>query len=211
MQRDLIDVDIPADFRAFLDQQQQQDPNNPNGTNNGPLIGTGQGDLPREPDGNTGTNAPNADGNWDISDPNLKKDKGNSESPRESQGPSSGAANPGNPDFPNFNTAPIQPQSVTPPSPEAHQGPLATPPQPMAPSPLGMSGNSQPVTPLPAPTPQEMVAPPQQFDQLGGGSMLGSAGGLLGGGLGTAGGQTSGADENNILPLLLQLLAQQKG
>ncbi len=201
------------DFQDFLQQQNQQ--NNPNYPN---VQGQPVAQDPEQPAPNNPTNA---DGNWDIG--GTKKDKGNSEGPSEIFNPQQGGG--GNPDAPQqFNVMPPQPQTISPPSPEAHMGPAPemganlpspdappaqqTPPIPSAPTPNGMTGAAPAVQPLAAPDPKDMIAPAQQFDMLGKNSLSGSAGGLLGGGLGT-GGQAAGADSSNILPLLLQLLAQQ--
>lgn len=93
----------------------------------------------------------------------------------------------------------------TPPSPEAHNGPLMSPPTQTSPNPVA-GGPAQPVTPLPAPSPDDLTHA-HQFDMLGGGSQMGAAGGLLGGGLGAPNqlGSTEGADA--ILPLLIKLLS----
>lgn len=121
----------------------------------------------------------------------------NRQSPVDRQAPSQGPGVGLNPDMP----------SLTPPSPEARMGgPKPTPVQSQAPNPTAAKP-PVPFTPLNAPDPSSMVQS-QMFEPLGKGSLLGSGGGLLNGGLDVAGGVQSGAEEDNILPLLLQMLGQ---
>lgn len=126
---------------------------------------------------------------------------GNSENPRE-RGGGGLTQVPGNPDMPRPGSPAGQPSTMTPPSPEASLAGHQTPPQSMAPNPIS-AGPGAPVTPLKGPSPAELVG----GGQLGQG-MLGSAGGLLGGGLGVPGKVGSDDENSQLLPLLMQLLGQ---
>lgn len=186
--------DIGQDFRNFLNQA-TSNPTDPNAPNETPSQSTAPppNEVPTlnmAPPQPPILTPPSPEAHLSNSPPQ----ESNAQSPRERQGPSAGPAIGGNPDAP---------------SPAAS---MPTPPRPDSPTPVA-GGQPQPVTPLPAPSPMDMVRPndPQQFDMLGKGSMLGGAGGLLGGGLGSPG-QFDGVDsQSNILPMLLQLLASQKG
>lgn len=170
--------DIGDDYKRFLENQPPgQDPNNPNA----PKLGEGR------PEDSVGT--PGAPGSEVVSG-----DEGNAQGPRD-RGTGS-PQEPVNPDLPKPGQSP---------SPESGTGPTMTPPQPTSPSPVA-TGPGHPSQPLPSPRPEDMTRPAQQFGALGSGSMLGSAGGLLGGGLGTAGalGSTEGGD-NSLLNLLMLL------
>ncbi len=169
--------DMGTDFQQFLDQQQQQNQGQPD------------------------PNQPNAlDPPRDLGPGSGKHQKPNSESPTERndvQNPGSGIGMGLNPDM------------LSPPSPESQGigGPQAqpTPAQPKDPTP----SNGQPFQPLQPPDPTAMVTPTQiggGGGSLGSGSLLGGSGGLTGGGLNVPG-QMGAGEEDNILPLLLQLIA----
>lgn len=135
-----------------------------------------------------------AGGEQDPQEPTTVFGSGiSTQSPRERAG-GGGPAQGVNPD------QPYQPPSATPPSPEAFQGPQSTPPQSQAPNPVS-ANLAQPFTPLPAPQPESLVKP------LGQGSLLGKAGGLMGGGLGVSDLGGGGPDQtDSLLPLLMQLM-----
>lgn len=171
--------DIGEDFKQFLQNQPQTNPNQPNAPVPDPVkAGAGAPEAP--PDGGVAG-------------------EGNSETPRERGG--AGAATAG------ANANPDVPRILTPPSPEGKMGgPSPTLPQGQAPNPAA-AGPATTFTPMKGPGPEDMVKP-SQFAPLGAGSLLGSAGGLLGGGLGTPGESTDPGASDNLLPLLLQLLGQ---
>jgi hypothetical protein len=173
--------DVGEDFKRFMQNQPPPvDPNQPQAPVDVKLPGDGNSDP------TVGDQGPG----------------GNKQTPVERQAPSLGPGGGVNPDMP----------SLTRPSPEARIGrapmtaPKPTPPQAQAPSPVA-SRPPTPFAPLSAPDPSNMVQA-QQFEPLGHGSLLGSGGGLLNGGLDVAGGVNSNSENDNILPLLLQMLTQ---
>lgn len=114
--------------------------------------------------------------------------------------PGNGTGTNPNPDSP---YRPPPPPTLTPPSPESGNPTSAVTPPPTSPTPAP----PVPYNPMPSPSPSDLLGSPMQFDQLGGGSLTGKAGGLLGGGLGT----TGNVDDKNdsLLPLLMKLLQSQ--
>lgn len=175
--------DIGEDFKQFM--RNQPPPIDPN-----------------QPQAPIDVNMPGDDSVGGAVGTNGETPGGSKQTPGERQ-PASGGPGVGiNPDIP----------SLTPPSPEARmggsmmRGPSPTPPRPQAPSPTA-ERPPVPFSPLNAPEPSSMVQA-QMFEPLGHGSLLGSGGGLLKGGLDVAGGVNSGTESDNILPLLLQLLGQ---
>ena len=110
-------------------------------------------------------------------------------------------------------------QTQTPPSPEAMMGMgqvgggpsvsdvvsggMATPGMPNAPTPAQSAVSA----PLKSPSPRSLVRP-TQLPALGKGTLTGSAGGLLGGGLGAVGASTQGEENDSLLTLLASLLNQ---
>lgn len=119
-------------------------------------------------------------------------------SPEARMGGMGGRATPSRPKEPTpIAGQPPAPTIVPPPSQQGGgMGPSAAPP--MAPS----AGPSQ--NPFPSPTPRELVGSPARQR----GMMLGSEGGLLGGGLGAPEAAAGESDPTDLLLLLTQLLGQ---
>ena len=192
MQQEYKDDAIGADFQAYMDALQANPAASPfNSSMGGPDV--------YDPEGNqSDTPSPEASLGGDPA-PAAAVQMGQAERPAErvqTQTPSAGLAQAPNPDAPMggmFGAAP-EPPSVQ------------TPKPPSSPTPVGAGGmdsfSPEPFTPLSTlrpPSAQSLVSP------LGQGSLLGSAGGLQGGGLGAPGSSSGTGD--NILPMLLQMLA----